>query len=40
MLEQNLLEFIGVFKEDGTQQLVFQQDNARPRVAKRTLLLA
>jgi len=37
MFEQNLLEFIGVLKEDGMHQLVFQQDNARPHVAKRTL---
>jgi len=36
LLEQNLLEYIGVLKEDGLEGFVFQQDNARPHAAKRT----
>ena len=34
LLEQNLLEYIGVLKEDGLEGFVFQQDNARPHAAK------
>lgn len=37
VLEQNLLEFIDVLKEDGVDGMIFQQDNARPYAAKYTL---
>jgi len=36
ILKQNLLDYIDVLSADGLQDLVFQQDNARPHIAKVT----
>jgi len=36
ILKQNLMEYIEVLKEEGLNEVVFQQDNASPHTAKRT----
>jgi transposase len=36
ILEQNLLQFIDALTADGLQDIVFQQDNARPHTANLT----
>ena len=36
ILKQNLMEYIDVLKEEGLNEVVFQQDNASPHTAKRT----
>ena len=36
VLEQNLLDYVDVLREEGHQGIVFQQDNARPHIAKVT----
>jgi transposase len=35
ILKQNLMEYIEVLKEEGLNEVVFQQDNASPHTAKR-----
>jgi hypothetical protein len=36
ILEQNLLEYVSVVREEESEEFVFQQDNASPHTAKRT----
>jgi len=36
ILEENLLPFVNAIIADGATNVVFQQDNATPHVAKRT----
>jgi len=36
VLKQNLLGFVDVLTGEGFQDIVFQQDNARPHIAKVT----